>query len=560
MESLSKDDLPRIMSQVIEDNAWEERRDDVLGRLLGLDLFDVHKITNLPRALLDELSWSPGQEPYFFAEGNYKGWPLRIWPIFKRPFIMIGNYYYCFELFSFLDNFYRALQRLILRKKPEYLSEWNRKQKELSEQIPCTLFQRLLPGAKIHRSVYYRWYTGHGHGGQKQWCEADALVIFEDHLFIMEVKAGAFTYTPPATDFPAYIESVKNLIMKPAQQGRRFLEYLQSDDKVTLFDSNHNPIDKISKSRFEHITVCAIILDPFTELASRVEHLTNIGINVGEHPVWPLSISDLMVYADVFDSPLTFLHYVQQRMLAFKTKLIDVEDELDHLGLYLKHNAYSQYAKELSVNGQLRWNGYRSAIDSFFSKRLYDPGSESPPRQGMPARLKKIVDRLSFSDQIGRRKVSGALLDCSGEWRNLITSGIDDILKVQSVTGRAKPRSTHGDIKITLFCWQEGILDRDKELARDHTRAVMLITDDTERLLLELFFDEIGDLINVDYEFFKIDEIRAPELPRLRAKADALRIRRLNAAKEVSGKIGGNDPCPCGSGRKYKKCCSRSYH
>ncbi len=93
MEALSEDDLPGIMSQVIEDNAWEEWRDDVLGRLHGFDLFDVHKITNLPRALLDELSWSPGQEPYFFAEGDYKGWPLRIWPIFKRPFLKIGNDY-----------------------------------------------------------------------------------------------------------------------------------------------------------------------------------------------------------------------------------------------------------------------------------------------------------------------------------------------------------------------------------------------------------------------------------------------------------------------------------
>ena len=26
----------------------------------------------------------------------------------------------------------------------------------------------------------------------------------------------------------------------------------------------------------------------------------------------------------------------------------------------------------------------------------------------------------------------------------------------------------------------------------------------------------------------------------------------------VSNKIGRNDPCPCGSGKKYKKCCGRN--
>lgn len=25
----------------------------------------------------------------------------------------------------------------------------------------------------------------------------------------------------------------------------------------------------------------------------------------------------------------------------------------------------------------------------------------------------------------------------------------------------------------------------------------------------------------------------------------------------VKGKVGRNDPCPCGSGKKYKKCCGR---
>ena len=30
----------------------------------------------------------------------------------------------------------------------------------------------------------------------------------------------------------------------------------------------------------------------------------------------------------------------------------------------------------------------------------------------------------------------------------------------------------------------------------------------------------------------------------------------INATRLVSDKIGRNDPCPCGSGKKFKKCCS----
>jgi uncharacterized protein YecA (UPF0149 family) len=32
-------------------------------------------------------------------------------------------------------------------------------------------------------------------------------------------------------------------------------------------------------------------------------------------------------------------------------------------------------------------------------------------------------------------------------------------------------------------------------------------------------------------------------------------IRRLSNLNKPKKKIGRNDPCPCGSGKKYKKCC-----
>ena len=110
--------------------------------------------------------------------------------------------------------------------------------------MPFYLLNKILPGAILYKPVYYKWHPAEGQ--PKGWCETDGLVMYEDHLFIIEVKAGAFTYTPPATDFPAYIESLKNLVLKPAKQGKRFLEYLKSAPTVKLYDENHNEIGEIS--------------------------------------------------------------------------------------------------------------------------------------------------------------------------------------------------------------------------------------------------------------------------------------------------------------------------
>lgn len=116
----SEADLRALMAEVVKEHGWEDRQNDVFGRLLGMDLFDVQKTTALPQKLLDQLTWSLGEEGEFFAEGAFRGWPLRIWPVFKRPFIRLNGRYYCFDLYSLLDNLYRGMQRIIFRLKPDY--------------------------------------------------------------------------------------------------------------------------------------------------------------------------------------------------------------------------------------------------------------------------------------------------------------------------------------------------------------------------------------------------------------------------------------------------------
>ena len=55
-------------------------------------------------------------------------------------------------------------------------------------------------------------------------------------------------------------------------------------------------------------------------MAAQVQHLRKIGINVGSHPVWVTSVDDLRVYANIFENPLQFLHYVEQRNKAFESR------------------------------------------------------------------------------------------------------------------------------------------------------------------------------------------------------------------------------------------------
>ena len=52
---------------------------------------------------------------------------------------------------------------------------------------------------------------------------------------------------------------------------------------------------------------------------------------------------------------------------------------------------------------------------------------------------------------------------------------------------------------------------------------------------------------------------KASDVPR--AKPPLPRTHSLNPSRrpEVRQKVGRNDPCPCGSGKKFKKCCGLNY-
>lgn len=543
-----------IVAAVIEERGWQERQDSVLERVLEFDLFDVQKVTCMPLRLLNELAWSPGEEQDFFAPGPFRGWPLRIWPIFKRPFIRLNGRYFCFDLYGLFDNLYRVMQRSVKRLKPEYEQTWNNIQKQLSEALPFKYLNRVLAGATEHRSVHYRVQAGTGF----DWCEADGLLAYDDHLLVIEVKAGAFTYTPPSTDFPAYIASLKNLVLKPATQGKRFVDYLDSAEAVAIFDSEHRQIGSLRRGDYRHITICAVTVDPFTEMAAQVQHLRKIGVDVGSNPVWALSVDDLRAYADVFDNPLVFLHYVEQRMQAFRSDIIQSDDEFDHLGLYLKHNHYATHAKELrgDSGARITFAGYRSDVDRFFTARLDEEAHPAPLRQKIPARLFEIVDRLSREAAAGRSRVASYLLDLSGEARDAIANGIEEEVARQASTKRPKPLSTpHGDVALTIFCWTPHCPIRDSALALRHTRTVLLLQGDPRRLLLELDYSGSGELVDLTWQWVEPASIPADELPRLRADASLLREKRIASATTERKKIGRNDPCPCGSGKKYKRCC-----
>jgi uncharacterized protein YchJ len=547
--------LPELMQKVIKENNWQGWQESVFGRFLKFDLFDVQKVAGFPENLLEELSFKPGEDKELFAPGEFVGWPLRLLPVQVRPFLCVNGRHYCFELLNLMDNLYRIMQRLIIRLRPDYKEIWNERQKMISEELPFRLFKILIPNAKVYRSIYHQWATGKD--SERNWCETDGLIIFDDHLIIVEIKAGAFTYSPPATDFSAYMASIKELVLKPATQAKRFMEYFHSKDEVMIYNDSHKPVTKLRRDQFRHITACCVTLDQFTSLAAQAEKLQPIGTDLQGFPIWPISVDDLRVYADIFDSPLIFTHFLEERQRAFKSPALRATDELDHLSLYLKHNRYVSHAEDYYEAEPPRWVGYRDDLDKYFHNLRHSPDKAEKPAQMLSPRLAEIIKTLEVQEKPGRCNAASYLLDMDGDTRKKFDSNIQHVLLRQSEKGYIIPLSFFGGINLTIFCEQKGTASRDKLWKREYVLATLFRANDDERMMLSLSFDKYDVIIDAEFEFLRMKDIPEERYSIIEKRSEKqrnnfLQIHLRNSSKE---RIGRNEICPCGSGKKYKKCC-----
>ncbi|HEX6642927.1 MAG TPA: SEC-C metal-binding domain-containing protein, partial [Thermoanaerobaculia bacterium] len=459
--------------------------------------------------------------------------------------------YYVFDMFAVRDHIYRVISRAVFRLRPERKNEWDEAQKNASEGSAITLISKLVGGAPSFGPLHYQWPPTPS--PKKNWRECDGVVIAEvdEHLFIVEVKAGAFTYTAPANDFPAHIVSANALIDTPLGQGRKLLEYLQSADEVPIFDGDHHEVARLRHDRFKTILLCGITLDAISDLAAQAEHLKPLGVDVGSTPVWSVSLDDLRVMRDLLTNPLIFLHYLRQRRRAVASPIIRIDDELDHLALYLTHNDYLAVAQRLGGTQPPIWNAYKESIDHYYHALLTDPPTAVIPSQKMPGLLRRILDVLASEPKPGRFDVAATLLDLDPKGRSQVAMMIDGSLARQRNTGRVMPTSAYGATPLTIFCWHDSVVSRDAVYARELTLGVASLAGEEQRLLLELTFDADETLVGVDFEWLRPASIAPDERTRIDELARNIYEQRVSKQEK---KIGRNDPCPCGSGKKYKKC------
>lgn len=211
-----------------------------------------------------------------------------------------------------------------------------------------------------------------------------------------------------------------------------------------------------------------------------------------------LSIDDLLLYKDYFDNYLNFLHYIKHRFLALNLQSLHVNDELDHLGLYIEHNYYSMTFGNRESD-KVFINGYRDKLDFYFQSKYFPERTAIKPEQKLPSRIDQILDYLKEHKKKNSIIFADSVLDLNDEGRDDFSKIIDYIIERQTVNKKMSSAIQQGESTFIVYVYQDGIMpidDNNKDKYNCHT----LYSSNSESLFVLnlIIFNNILEVLSIE--------------------------------------------------------------
>lgn len=452
---------------------------------------NLSRHSKLPVPLLEDLSFAPGENTNFFAEGPYCGTPLRTLPAREKPAIKLGDTFYATDGAFIRDSAYRAIQWGLWKRLPSYRTEWTVRQARVVEEAFTSIFEDQLAGAAVHRSIWHREV------GTGNWVEADLLIAFHDILFVVEAKAGVMPMQSPATHFGAHERVIRDLIVEAFQQCNRFITYLQSATEVELFhliDGQYVPAGSIQRCDFRVVFPVGLTIEAFTPFSSMAKQMPEISPILGLHPFMSMSVDDLFVLRRFLPTAGQLCHYFEVRQAIAGIRGAHLFDEIDHLGAYINDNRFdANIEKQLEEADFVTVDGGSDIVDRYFEGEAWEEGPI--PAQHFPPAVLDVLVALDRFRPKGWLKADSFLRDYGAEGRQDLVKQFDDLLPTLAQHPRRRFLiNGHGALQVWLCRFDA--LPSESEV-RFQAQVACVLMESAEVLAILLGFDPAGNIAMV---------------------------------------------------------------
>jgi hypothetical protein len=565
MKTAEADEARHGLSQDQVMERWKREHPERLTAAadIYMDLFqggvcNLSKHTCLPVPLLEDLSYERGGNTDFYAPGQLSGTPLRTLPARIRPLIKIDDDFFAADNAFVRDSTYRALLLNLLQRNPAYRTEFETRQKDMSETAFAHILHRQLPDATVQREVWYK------DTDTRQWVENDTLICIDDVLLLVEAKSGAAaTVASPATNFDRHTRAIHDLITKAYSQCARFFRYVHSADEVPLFKREGGRYVETVRLRardFRLMMPIGLTVESFSPYASLCKEFPGIESILGRYPFMSMSIDDVFVLARLLPTAGEFFHYLETRQNVAGMKGAFLYDEMDHLGAYISNNRFDLTFKKKFTDktGFVWWDGACDNIDAYFASE--DLETVSPPRQEYPVEVQALLNALDASKERGWLAAESHIRTLGDEGRENLATMLSQVRL--SLSQHVSRYFQLGDDP-PLFVWlhRTGHVP-DLELVRTKASAGAITAGSPQATAILAYVNPGGTYARTVSLNLIVPSEGSPERAALRTEVESMSARKVDIPDFIKGEQNAarrslprpNEPCWCGSGKKYKKC------
>ncbi|MGB2926611.1 MAG: SEC-C metal-binding domain-containing protein [Limnothrix sp.] len=385
--------------------------------------------------------------------------------------------------------------------------------------------------------------------------EIDVLVIFADRAIVLQAKSKKLTVTSRKGNDNSLQQDFKKAVQDAYDQAYSCATYLD-DENYRLISQSGDELD-INRDYREIYPLC-ITSEHYPALSFQVRQFLKFQETENIKPPFVMDVFLLDVMTEMLQSPLYFLSYIGKRT-ACEEKILS-NHELTVLAYHLKENLWvdSEYTTmylEDDICAELDL-AMRSRRDDF-------PSLKTP--RGILTKYKntifdQIIKDLDDLENPNIIDLGFLLLSLSGDTIEMINDGIYQLLKSGKKDGK------HHDLTFVISDERGGLtihcnndhqsisgprLEWHCELRKYSYKAKRWFGICIGQAIPKLRFG-----VNKEYDWVESDQMDqlVKDLPKSQNLKGRKSIDFSTKTKKMK-RVGRNEKCPCGSGKKYKKCC-----
>lgn len=381
--------------------------------------------------------------------------------------------------------------------------------------------------------------------------EVDVLVLFGNRALVLQAKSKRLTLEARRGNDLQIKDDFKKSIQDSSDQAYRCAKLIE-EGKCTFKDAAGNAVTL--PTGLKRIYVICLISDHYPALSFQARQFLKFAATDTISPPFVMDVFALDAMTEMLSSPLHFLSYVDRRT-GYTDKLM-ASHELTILSYHLKQNLWVDDEHDMVMLE----DDISADLDlAMLVRREGIPGKGTP--EGILTRfsataLGRMVKAIEARPDPATIDLGFTLLTLGEDTVLEVSAGIDQLAKQGIADGKNHDVTVglgSGGTGLTIHCNDDPIEVAGPTLQRHcHARKYTEHAQTWFGVCVRPSDQALRFGLNLDFPWEQDDAMDT--LTKNMGKPGNLRAL-LREGLKASTKVGRNDPCSCGSGKKYKKCC-----